>query len=73
MCRGKDFQLNVKILFIAMDKCRNIKPLLAFQHKTLRVNFTEEHEKKPDEYLEHILWSDEGKINLFGSDEVQCG
>uniref|UniRef100_A0A8C9V7D3 Transposase Tc1-like domain-containing protein n=1 Tax=Scleropages formosus TaxID=113540 RepID=A0A8C9V7D3_SCLFO len=44
------------------------KPLLALRHKTARLNFTKEHEKKPDEYWEHILWSDETKINLFGSE-----
>ena len=27
--------------------------------------------KKPDEYWEHIIWSDETKIHLFGSDGVQ--
>uniref|UniRef100_A0A8C9WE63 Uncharacterized protein n=1 Tax=Scleropages formosus TaxID=113540 RepID=A0A8C9WE63_SCLFO len=30
-------------------------------------NFAKEHEKKPDEYWEYIFWSDETKINLFGS------
>ena len=52
------------------------KPLLTKRHKTARLNFDKEHEKKPDEYWQHILWSNETKINMFGSDGVQhvgCG
>ena len=30
-----------------------------------------EHEKKPDEIGQHIIWSDETKINEFSSDRVQ--
>lgn len=41
------------------------KPLLAFQHKTTRLVFAKEHDKKPNKFLEHILWIDEGKIHLF--------
>ncbi|CAB1423228.1 unnamed protein product, partial [Pleuronectes platessa] len=29
------------------------------------------HEKQPDECWQHILWSDETKINVFGSEELQ--
>uniref|UniRef100_A0AAX7UNM5 Transposase n=1 Tax=Astatotilapia calliptera TaxID=8154 RepID=A0AAX7UNM5_ASTCA len=29
------------------------------------------HEKKPNKSWEHLLWSDETKINAFGSDGVQ--
>ena len=47
------------------------KTLLALRHKTARLNFAKEHEKKPDEYWKHILWSDETKIHLFSSDGVQ--
>lgn len=50
---------------------RKKKTLFALQHKTARLNFAKEREKKPKEYWENILWSDETKINLFGSDGVQ--
>lgn len=29
--------------------------------------FAKEHEKKPDEYWQHFLWSDETKLNEFWS------
>ena len=38
----------------------------SLQHKTARLNLTEEHEQKPNEFWEHILWSDETKIRLLG-------
>lgn len=42
------------------------KPLLTtLQNLTLP---NDRYERWPDEYLQHILWSDETKINLFGSD-----
>ena len=47
------------------------KPLLKKRHKTARLNFAKEHEMKSEEYWKTILWSDETKINLFGSDGVQ--
>lgn len=50
---------------------RKKKTLFALRHKTARLNFAKEREKKPKEYRENILWSDETKINLFGSDGVQ--
>ncbi len=39
------------------------KTLLVLQHNTARLDFAKGHEKKPDEYWEHILWSDETKID----------
>ena len=47
------------------------RPKRKLADKTARLNFAKEHEKKPDEYWQHILWSDETKINEFGSDGVQ--
>ena len=38
------------------------KTLLALRAK----NFAQKHQKKPDEYWEHILWSDEVKRNVCG-------
>ena len=40
-------------------------------HGTKLQDETKEREKKPDEYLEHILSSNETKINLLGSHGVQ--
>lgn len=47
------------------------KPLLKLVHKHARLRFAETHKSKPMNYWQHILWSDETKINLFGSDGVQ--
>ena len=57
-----------------VNRCGRIqekKSLFAVRHKTESLNFAEEHEKKPGEYWKHILWSDETKIHLFGSNGVQ--
>lgn len=47
------------------------KPLLKPSHKKARKEFAEAHQAKPNDYWQRILWSDETKINLFGSDGVQ--
>lgn len=48
------------------------KPLLTKQHQAATLNLAKEHEKKPDDCLRHVLWSEETKINMFGPD-VRCG
>ena len=45
--------------------------MLTKRHKTARLNFAKEYEKKPDEYWQHILWSDETNRNESGSDGFQ--
>ena len=47
------------------------KPLLKPTHKTARMKFAKDHQSKPKTFWHHILWSDESKINLFGSDGVK--
>lgn len=47
------------------------KPLLKQRHKTARMEFAESHTNETEGYWQNILWSDETKINLFGSDGVQ--
>lgn len=47
------------------------KPLLKPRHKQMRLKFANEHRNKPSKFWDSILWSDETKINLFGSDGVQ--
>ncbi len=37
-------------------------------HKKARKQFAEDKQTKNMDFLNHILWSDETKINLFGSD-----
>ncbi len=41
-------------------------------HKKARKQFAEDKQMKDMDYLNHLLWSDEIKINLFGSDGVKC-
>ncbi|KAG7510346.1 hypothetical protein JOB18_019585 [Solea senegalensis] len=41
-----------------------------------KLNFAKEYKEKPGGCWQHILWSDETKINLFRSDGIQrvgCG
>ena len=43
------------------------KPLLKMTHKKARKQFVEDMSTKHMDYWNHVLWSDEMKINLFGS------
>ncbi len=47
------------------------KPLLKLAHKKACKQFAEDNLAKSMNYYNHVLWSDETKINLFGSDGVQ--
>ncbi len=47
------------------------KPLLKLAHKKARKQFGEDNLSKSMNYWNHALWSEETKINLFGSDGVQ--
>ncbi len=40
-------------------------------HKKARKQFTEDKQTKGMDYWNHVLWSDETKIHLFGSDGVK--
>ncbi len=40
-------------------------------HKKARKQFAEYKQTKDLDYWNHVLWSDETKINLFGSDSVK--
>ncbi len=47
------------------------KPLLKMMHKKARKQFAEDKQTKDMDYWNHVLWSEETKINLFGSDGVK--
>ncbi len=52
-----------------MHGCRpRKKPLLKPRHKKARLEFARAHAVKDEEYWDSILWSDETKINVFGTD-----
>ena len=51
--------------------CPRRKPLLKLAHKKARKQFAQDMQSKTMDYWKHILWSDETKFNLFGSDGVQ--
>ncbi len=40
-------------------------------HKKARKQFAEDKQIKDMDYWNHVLWSDQTKINLFGSDGVK--
>ncbi len=52
-----------------MHGCRpRKKPLLKPRHKKSRLDFARVHADKDEDYWDSILWSDEIKINVFGTD-----
>ena len=54
---------------IGVNSCHpRRKPLLKTIHKKACKQFVEDMSTKHMDYWNHVLWSDEMKINLFGSD-----
>lgn len=51
-----------------VSKVKVKKPLLTRKHKRDRLDWAIAHKEFTDDDLKHILWSDESKINRFGSD-----
>ncbi|KAL0185665.1 hypothetical protein M9458_017335, partial [Cirrhinus mrigala] len=47
------------------------KPLLKLAYKKAHKQFAEDNMSKSMNYWNRVLWSDETKINLFGTDGVQ--
>lgn len=47
------------------------KPLVSKKNIKARLLFAKQHKDKPLEFWQNVLWSDESKFNLFGSDGKQ--
>ncbi len=52
-------------------RCPRRKPLLKLAYKKACKQFAEDNLAKNINYWSHVLWSDESKVNLFDSDDVQ--
>lgn len=44
------------------------KPLVTFKNRKARLDFARKHLKKPPQFWNQILWTDETKINLYQND-----
>ena len=44
------------------------KPLVSLKNKKARLEFAKQHLKKPSQFWNNILWTDDTKINLYQSD-----
>ncbi|GFW19677.1 transposable element Tcb1 transposase [Trichonephila clavipes] len=44
------------------------KPLIGKRNRVKRLKFTKEHILKPQQFWNEVLFSDESKFNIFGSD-----
>ncbi len=44
------------------------KPLVSLKNRKARLEFAKRHLKKPSQFWNNILWTDETKINLYQSD-----
>ncbi len=47
------------------------KPFLKMMHKKAHKQFADDKQTKDMDYWNHVLWSEETKINVFGSDGVK--
>ncbi len=61
----------IKSLSPQKKRCPRRKPLLKLAHKKACKQFAEDNLAKSMNYWNHVLWSDESKVNLFYSDGVQ--
>ena len=48
------------------------KPLLKMMHKNAHIRFVADKQTKEMDFWNHVMWSNEAKINVFGSDGVKC-
>ncbi len=53
------------------DRRPKMKPLLKLAYKKACNQFAEDNLAKSMNHWNHVLWSDESKVNLFDSDAVQ--
>jgi hypothetical protein len=48
------------------------KPLISAKNRRARVSFAKKHINWTKQQWKEIIWSDESKFSLFGSNEISC-
>ncbi len=70
--RLKGWGVSLSVLRPNAAHCIKLVCIAVVPEGSLCKQFAEDKQTKDMDYWNHVLWSDEARINLFGSDAVKC-